>query len=340
MIPHNRPTIGKEEKKAVERVLNSGWLAQGKEVEQFENEFCDYLGLPYGCAIAISSGTAALYLTLWYLGAEDYHVNIPVYTCSAVRNAVRMANSEEYYSDCIKHSVNIDIKKTRSKITIVPYMYGIPFDITKIKKQEKDYIIEDCSQSLGAKVKDICVGLNGFFGVYSFYATKLITSGGQGGMIVSKNKAAIDVLKDYRNFDMKCDKKSRFNFQMTDIQAAIGREQLKKLPQFLSRREEIFQMYKNERLKLIDSNNKIIKPVRYRAIIRTENIEHSNHIINELNKNNIKAIIPIEEKELLDNLENYPNAYKLTQTTVSLPIYPTLRDEEIEKVIKVVKNCL
>jgi perosamine synthetase len=340
MIPHNRPTIGKEEKQAVERVLNSGWLAQGKEVEQFENEFCDYLGLPRGCAVAVSSGTAGLYLALWYLSAEDYHVNIPVYTCSAVRNAIRMENSEEYYSDCTKHSVNIDIKRTRSKITIIPYMYGIPFDITKIKKQEKDYIIEDCSQSLGAKVKNIFVGLNGFFGVYSFYATKLITTGGQGGMIVSKNKKAIDVLKDYRDFDMRCDKKSRFNFQMTDIQAAIGREQLKKLPQFLNRREEIFQTYKNAGLKLIDNNNKKFKPVRYRAIIRTEDIKQSNYIIDKLNKNNINTIIPIEEKELLDNPENYPNAYKLTQTTVSLPIYPTLKDEEVNKIIKVVKNCL
>lgn len=339
MILHNRPTIGREEKRAVKKVLNSGWLAQGREVEAFENEFCDYIGLPCDHAVAVSSGTAALYLTLWFLGAKVYYTNIPVYTCSAVRNAIRMEDGSEIYSDCATDSVNIDIKKTKSKITIIPYMYGIPFDITKIEKDKKDYIIEDCSQSLGAKVNNIYVGLNGFLGIYSFYATKLITTG-QGGMIVSRNKIIIDILKNYINFDMKNDNKKRFNFQMTDLQASIGREQLKKLPKFLNRREEIFQMYKNAGFNLIDIDNKNLKPVRYRAIIRTENIKHSEYIINQLNKNNIKSIIPIQEKELLDNPENYPNAYKLTQTTVSLPIYPSLKNREVEKIIKVVKNCL
>ena len=220
----------------------------------------------------------------------------------------------------------------KESIAIIPHMYGIPVDVTKIQNMN---IIEDCAQSLGAKINGISVGLYGNAGIFSFYATKLMTSGGHGGMYVSKDKKLVDRVRDYREFDYRHDQKKRFNFQMTEIQAAIGREQLKKLPKFLERREEIFQKYKKAGLELLDvgENQNHLSPVRYRAVIKTE---EPNKIIKTLESVGVKAIVPTEDWELLGKHELLPNAVKLSRKTVSLPIYPTLTDQGIDIILSAI----
>jgi len=334
MISHNRPTLGKEEIHAAKRIITSGWLAQGEEVRRFENEFCQYLGLPIGHTVAVSSGTAALFLALWALNAENKIVSFPVYVCSAVRNAVAMARAKEHLVDVARNSPNIDleiINKEKPHIVIIPHLYGIPVDI-KCSKGIK--IIEDCCHSLGAVVDGKSTGLKGDLGIFSFFSTKLITTGGQGGMVASKNKHFIEAIRDYREFDCRDDYKKRFNFQMTDLQAAIGREQLRKLPKFLKRREKIFKMYKDADLELLDVNEKgkyKFTPVRYRSILKSD---HPKALIKQLFKNNIKAIIPIEDWELLGDSSLFPNALKLARETVSIPCYPSLTNREVEKIVE------
>jgi perosamine synthetase len=333
MIPHNKPTIGIEEELAALRVLRSGLLSQGSEVESFENEFCNFVGLPKGHAVAVSSGTAALYLALWVLEGDKKIISFPGYVCSALRNATNMIGGNEEIIDVKKESPNIKFEEIKKEsIVIAPHMYGIPIDVTQI---ENNNIIEDCAQSLGAKINGISVGLHGNAGIFSFYATKLITSGGHGGMYVSKDKKLVDRVRDYREFDYRHDQKKRFNFQMTEIQAAIGREQLKKLPKFLERREEIFQKYKKNGLELLDveRNQNHISPVRYRAVIKTG---EPNKIIKSLESVGVKAIVPTEDWELLGKHELLPNAVELSRKTVSLPIYPTLTDEEIDIILSAI----
>ena len=333
MIPHNKPTIGIEEELAALRVLRSGLLSQGSEIESFENEFCDFIGLPKGHAVAVSSGTAALYLALWILEADKKIISFPGYVCSALRNATNMIGGNEEIIDIKKESPNIKFEKIKKEsIVIAPHMYGIPVDVTKIENRD---IIEDCAQSLGAKINGISVGLHGNAGIFSFYATKLMTSGGHGGMYVSKDKKLVDRVKDYREFDYRHDQKKRFNFQMTEIQAAIGREQLKKLPKFLERREEIFQKYKKAGLELLDvgENQNHLSPVRYRAVIKTE---EPNKIIKSLESVGVKAIVPTEDWELLGKHELLPNAVELSRKTVSLPIYPTLTDQGIDIILSAI----
>ena len=333
MIPHNKPTIGTEEELAALRVLRSGLLSQGSEIESFENEFCDFVGLPKGHAVAVSSGTAALYLALWILEADKKIISFPGYVCSALRNATNMIGGNEEILDIKKESPNIKFEGIKKEsIAIIPHMYGIPVDVTKIQNMN---IIEDCAQSLGAKINGISVGLHGNAGIFSFYATKLITSGGHGGMYVSKNKKLVDRVRDYREFDYRHDQKKRFNFQMTEIQAAIGREQLKKLPKFLERREEIFQKYKKAGLELLDvgENQNHLSPVRYRAVIKTE---EPNKIIKTLESVGVKAIVPTEDWELLGKHELLPNAVELSRKTVSLPIYPTLTDQGIDIILSAI----
>ena len=334
MIPHNKLALGKEEERAALGVIRSGWLAQGLQVKGFEDEFCQFLDLPHGHSVAVSNGTAALFLALWVLNAKNKTVAFPVYVCSAIRNAVSMVGAKESLVDVAEGSPNVDLETIRKifpNIVIVPHMYGIPIDINVL---EGIHIIEDCCQSLGATVDGKATGLIGDLGIFSFYATKLMTSGGQGGMVVSKNKAIVDAIRDYREFDMRRDSKKRFNFQMTDLQAAIGREQLRKLPTLLERREEIFNRYKDSGLTLLDingENHKRIMPVRYRAVLKTKCPEK---IIKSLDHFGVKAIVPIEDWELLGKPYLFPFALKLTKETVSLPVYPSLINSEIDIILE------
>jgi len=332
MIPHNLPTIGIEEEVAALRVLRSKQLSQDQEVELFENEFCDYLGLPHGSAVALSNGTSSLFMALETLEAKGKKILFPGYVCAALRHAVSMAGGIENTVDVEPNSPNLDmnaIKQNLPDISIIPHMYGIPIQI----EVDDTMIIEDCCQALGAKVKNKMVGLQGDVAIFSFYATKLMTSGGQGGMFVSKNQEYVDAVRDYREFDYRNDSKTRFNFKMTDLQAAIGREQLKKLPDFLKRREEIFQYYKKAGLDLLDvpeEKNGILEPVRFRAILKTEN---PRHVIKSLDSIDVRAIVPTEDWELLGPQTSFPNGLKLSRETVSLPIYPSLTNEDLDHVL-------
>ena len=328
MIVHNKPTIGRQEQQAVFKVLDSGYITQGIEVERFENEFCDFLGLPQRHAVAVSSGTSALFMALWSLKAKKKSIAMPVYVCSSLRNAVAMVQAKEVLIDNAVDSPNIclnQLQNSNADIAIVPHMFGLPNEIQNIKDID---VIEDCAQSLGASIDNKKTGLIGKVCIFSFYVTKLMTSGGQGGMFVSKDKNLVDKVRDYREFDCRRDKKHRFNFQMTDLQASIGRVQLKQLPIFLERRQEIFAMYKESGLDLIASENNA--SVHYRAVIR---INNPAEVKDKLLKQSIKTIIPIEDWELLDDGSKYRNSYNLTQTTLSLPIYPSLTNEDVLNIV-------
>ena len=333
-IPHNRPTLGLDERRAAERVLESGWVAQGTEVEAFENEMCVYLGLPEGHAVAVSSGTAALFLAIWVTGAKGGSVACPVYACSALVNAIRLTGSEPQFVDVAKDSPNADVEalnRSNAPIAIVAHMFGLPIDMPRVEKRT---VIEDCAQALGSRVRGRPVGTDGSVAIFSFYASKILTSGGQGGMLVSADSSLIAAARDFREFDCRNDRKQRFNIQMTDLQAAIGREQLKKISWFVGRRAEIFELYKKAGLDLVDTSIQS-EPVRYRTVLRTQS-PHS--VIEALARNGIKAIVPVEDWELLADPEEFPNAKHFSKNTVSLPTYPLLRDEDVLRIIDVLNG--
>jgi len=335
MILHNKPTLGAEEEEAAKRVISSGDLVKGKELESFENEFCEFIGLPKGHAIAVSSGSNALFLSLWILGAKNKKISFPGYVCSALHHSVRMIGGSECLIDVSKNSPNVDLlqlKNSNSEISIIPHMFGIPIDLSGL---DKNKIIEDCCQSIGAKVNDRYVGLTGKIGIFSFYATKLMTSGGQGGMIICKDSDIINSIRKFLDYDVMRDEYPRFNFQMTDLQAAIGREQLKKLPNFLLLREKIFNKYKKAGLNLLDvpdEDKDKLTPVRYRALLKCKNPQK---MVKKLSSNGIKSIVPMEG--WMDRT-HFPNAFSLTTEYVSLPIYPLLSDDDVDFIISKIKE--
>jgi perosamine synthetase len=348
MIPHNKPTIGKEEIRAVEKVLKSEWIAEGNEVKEFEDSLCQYLGWKPGHAIAFSSGTAALYVVLISLDIkDDDEVITSTYVCSAVLNAIYLARAKPILVDINDADFNISFEETKKKINsktkaiIVPHIFGIPADVNKFLKLGIP-IIEDCAQAIGAKLNGKHLGIFGKVAIFSFYASKVLTTG-YGGMVFSKDKNFIEKVRDYREFDCRKEYKPRFNFQMSDFQAAMGRVQLKKLPSFLKKRKKIADEY----YKILppervwppkDTGNK--KPNFYRFLVRTDKAKK---IKDFLEKREIKTIIPIETYELLhrylgQNPHNFPISENVAKTTLSLPIYPSLTNLEIKKIKSALKE--
>lgn len=338
-IPHNKPTLDKSEIQAVEEVIKSGWIVQGERVKEFENLICRFANLPDSHAVAVSNGTSALYLALKVLevGVGD-EVIIPTYVCSALLNAVNMVGSKAVLADVEEQDFNIDRNQVFSKINgntkaiIVPHIFGVPADIIEIKKLGIP-LIEDCAQALGAKVYDKNIGVFGDIAVFSFYATKVITTG-QGGMLVSNDPKYVEKAKDYINFDCRENYYPRFNFQMTDIQAAMGIAQFSKLETFLEKRRIIAEGYKSVCQKKgwnfqAPKSEDFIQNW-YRFVL---NIEpgYLGKLKEFLKSKDVGSIIPIENWELLHyylklDPDEFKTAESLSKSALSLPIYPELVD--------------
>lgn len=338
MIPHNRPTLGFPEIQATQHVLESGWVAQGPEVASFEQDICEYLGIDNGHAVALSSGTAALFMALWALGARGKRVAIPAYSCAALNNAVTMCGGIPEPMDVDVDSPNIDLKKAISggaDIAVLAHMFGIPRDLDATLLAIP--VVEDCAQALGTRLNGRPVGLSGTIGIFSFYATKMITSGGQGGMLVSRDKGLVEAVRDFREFDCRHDRNPRFNFQMTDLHAAVGRAQLARLGYFRLRRDEIYERYSVAGLPLWpDMLPTTVEPNRYRALIRSSSPDQT---ISRLAENHIRAICPIEDWELLGDAKYFPRAHALSRTLVSLPIYPSLALDDVKRIAEVAMDA-
>jgi len=262
-----------------------------------------------------------------------------------------MSGAKPVIVDIDKIDFNItynEIKKKineKTKVIIVPHTFGVPADIINIKKFGIP-IIEDCAQSLGSKINNIHVGLFGDIGIYSFYASKVITTG-NGGMLFSKNLENIENVKDYRDFDGRKIYYPRFNFQMTDIQAAMGIIQLNKLNQFLKNRKRIAEIYikicQEKGWNFQKSKNKNFIPNWYRFVLKADT-DFILRLKGDLLNLGIKCIIPIEDWELLSNYlklnsNDFKNSEFIAKSTLSLPIFPDLvKDKNFKKLKDVLRN--
>jgi perosamine synthetase len=345
MIPHSQPTISEDEIKAVARILQSGMLVQGTEVKNFEEKMCQFIGLSH--ASAVSSGSAALFLILKALeiGPGD-KVALPAYVCTAPLNCIFQAGAEPLLVDIKTDGYNISTQDLMKKINrktkaiILPHMFGQPADIDSVLTSGIP-LIEDCAMSLGATFKGKMTGSFGFASVFSFYATKVITTG-EGGMVLSNSAEFIKKIKDLRSYDEKDSYKIRYNFKMTDIQAAIGQVQLKQLPQFIERRREIAALYNKEFSSLnitLPRESDHIKAIYFRYVIRKA--DHMLQTMEKLNKKGIGAKRPVfKPLNHYLKLANFPNTDRAFEQSISIPLYPSLNDNDIKKIIREVKGAL
>ena len=346
IIPHSKPFLGIEEIKAVSSLLRSGQISNGEKVSKFERAFANFIGDKNG--VAVNSGTAAIHLSLLALGVgKGDEVIIPSFVCSALLNAVNYVSGKPVIVDVRKDTFNIDPEEVKKAITkktkaiIVPHLFGLAANIEPLLKLGVS-VIEDCAQSIGALYKGELTGSLAPISVFSFYTTKVICTG-EGGMVLSNNSKLLNRIRDLREYDKKADFKTRFNYKMTDLQASIGIEQLKKLPDFIKKRRLIAEVYnrelKNSGLEL-PVEPKGYKHIYYRYVVNSKRPEEID--LKFFHERGVYCERPVDKPlhKYIKTSNKFPVTKSFEKTAISVPIYPALKDEEIERILKVFKKVL
>jgi len=341
-ISHNRVLITDSDRLAIDNVLTSGWIAEGKVVKDLEGDFVNCLG--GGKACAVSSGTAALFLALRGLGiGRGDHVAVPSYSCAALLNAIYMLDAEPLVVDVRLDDFTINVENLLTdyghiRACIAVHCFGASADVSALCERGI-LTVEDCCQSLGGPQ-----GLIGDVAVFSFYATKIIT-GGQGGLLWDETGGVAESARDFREYDGRKSYFPRFNFQMTDISAALIRSQLRRIDQILKRRREIRHAYIDVLPNGLTVQSGLDDPniLPYRFVIRTASETQRNSLLHHLKARGVSTIIPIEGFELLHRYlkldpKQFPNSESLAKTALSLPLYPDLLDTEINRVVESLKS--
>ena len=350
MIQIASPQIGKEERDAVDRVLRSGIIAQGPEVAKFEEEFAKACGVKY--AVAACNGTTAGHLVMLAsgLGPGDEVITTP-FTFFATASVVIMAGAKPVFVDVEDDGFCLDPKKVEAAITdrtkaIHPvHLYGELSDMPsflKICEKHNLLLIEDSAQAHCANSWDGNAGSFGKAGWFSFYPTKNMTTS-EGGMITTNDEEFANKCKVIRAHGMTAQYQHTefgYNYRMTDISAAIGREQLKKLSKFNSRRREIAEIYNSELSDLVVTPKNRRGHVFHQYTIRTEKRDQLKEFLFD-RKINTGIYYP----SLLFNypsMEAYksicPNAEILIKEVLSLPVHPALSDSDVFEVISSIKE--
>lgn len=350
-------TIKEEIDNAITEVFNSSQFILGKQVEEFEKEFANYIGAKY--AIGVGSGTEALHLALVAIGIKegDEVITVPntaIFTISAIT----FANAKPVFVDIEKNFYTIDVQKIEDAITkntrvILPvHIYGQCSDMDEIMKIAKRYnlkVIEDSCQAHGAEYKNKKAGSIGDLGCFSFYPTKNLGAYGDGGIIVTNNPELTERLKMLRNggqIKRYYHKIKGFNSRLDEIQAAILRVKLKYLDKWNNSRREKALLYNQ-----LITNEKIAKPVEasygkhifHLYVVKTnERDKFQEYLKNNGIQTLIHYPIPLHLQEAYEYLGfkkgKYPVTEEIANTILTLPMFPELSNKEIEYISEVINN--
>ena len=254
-IPIARPAIGEEEVAAAARVLRSGWVMQGPEVEAFEGEFAAYLGAAHACAV--TSGTAALHLALLAVGVKaGDEVLTASHSFIATANSIRLCGAEPRFVDIDPQTLNLDVRLVEAAITarttaiLGVHQLGMPCDLealSDIASRRGLTLVEDAACAAGSEIRwrDRWQRIgrpHGALACFSFHPRKLITTG-EGGMITTTN-AALDARVRALRQHIGVAGMTPLNYRLTDLQAAVGRVQLTRLPRLLAERRSLVDAYR------------------------------------------------------------------------------------------------
>ena len=351
-IPVSKPQIGLAERRAVDRVLKSGFLAQGPEVEAFEAEFSNVAVDGRPC-VAVNSGTSALHLGLLAAGiGPGDEVIVPSFTFAATANAVAMTGATPVFVDISLDDFCIDPQAVEAAVSpktaaVMPvHLYGHPASmhrIMEIAARHKLAVLEDAAQAHLATLKGQKVGTFGMFAAFSLYPTKNMTSG-EGGMVSVQDEDLARKIRLLRNQGMEKQYENEvvgLNNRMTDVHAAIGRVQLKKLEKWTAKRR-LHAKY------LMGSLKGVITPTP------GPDVEHSFHQFTvRVTRQRDRVAINLRERfgvgtgvyypipsHLLPALRGFPTVGPMTQTStaaetvLSLPVHPGLRPTELARIAR------
>ncbi len=383
MIPYGKQNISNEDIEAVKDVLSSDFLTQGPVVPKFEDSVRKYVDCNF--AYATNSATSALHIACLSIGLTKGDIlwtspnsfvassNCALY-CGAKVDFVDICL--DTYNICInsleEKLVTAKKENRLPKILIPVHLSGNPCDMKKIKSLSDEYgfkIIEDASHAIGAKYDDLPVGNCKYSDicVFSFHPVKIITTG-EGGMAVTNNEDLAKKLELYRSHGITRNRDMMesdlgpwyyeqlllgFNYRMTDIQAALGCSQLKRIDNFIIRRHAIASNY-NDLLKdlpiVLPQENLNSYSSLHLYIIRLK--------LNEINKTHKEVFLAIKKREIGINLHyipihmhpyyqslgfkkgDFPNSEKYASESISIPIFPQLSEKLQNDVVKAIKDSL
>ena len=337
------------ENAALEALRNESFVG-GESVSNFEEEFAKYTGTKY--AVSVNSGNSALQISLMSLGISDKSkVITPTNSFIASANCIRMVNAQPILSDIDSRDGCIDVSSVTEKAdAIIPvHIYGNPCDFDSVKslaEEQKIPIIEDACQAHGAIFKGKKVGNLSDVGCFSFYPTKNMTVGGDGGMATTNNEEIALKIKSIRDNGRKTKNefdKLGFTMRLNTVNAAIGRIQLKHLDEKNSRRREIVGIYRKKLAEdCILPENINGKSVYHQIVIKHEKRDE---IRKKLTENEIGSAIyyekPIHMQEIYQEYGlTLPNSEKFSKEIMSLPSYPSLTDEQVEIIAECVNKII
>ena len=375
-IPYSTQWIDKDDIKAVTEVLKSDWITQGPKIAEFESAIARYVGAKFG--VAVNSGTSALLSACFAAGIKkDDEVITTPYTFSASANCFVWLGATPVFVDIEEKTLNINAKKIEKAVTkktkaiLTVDFAGAPCkydEILKIAKKHNLVVIDDAAHALGSQYRDKKLGTIVDLTCFSFHPVKTITTG-EGGMMVTNSEKFYQKLLLFRNHGITKDEKFLtkneggwyyemrqlgLNFRFTDIQAALGFSQLKKIEKFIERRREIVEIYNKA-----FANLPVILPFEpentksawhlYPIRLKLEKLKVTRRkIFEELQKAGLGVQVhyipihlqPYYMKTFGTKAADFPIAEKAYQEEISLPLYPKMTNSQINYVIKTFTKIL
>jgi perosamine synthetase len=368
MIPLTKPFTDDSEANAVRDVLRSGWLAHGPNCQKLEEMFSDYIGVKH--SVCVNSCTSALHLAVMSLGITG-EVIVPSFTFVATANAVVTAGAKPVFADITEDTCNIDPVDIEKKITprtqaIIPVHYaGHPADmdeIMRIAKKHKLFVIEDSAECIGGEFGGRRAGSIGDVGCFSFFPTKNMTTG-EGGMVTTNNDSVTSKVKTLKAHGISTETHERekkekpwfraatmagFNFRMSDVCAAIGVEQMKKLEKMNSMRIESAGLLSE----LLEGSG-VESPVTRKGCrhvfqmytIKLPSGSDRTKFINKLKELGVQASVHFDPPV---HLQPYYESWKaklpvtedVYERIVTLPMYAGMSKDDVKKVAASVKSAM
>ena len=352
MIPAARPEIGQEERDAVDRVMRSGMLAQGPEVAAFETEFSEIVGGAH--SVAVNSGTSALHMAFVAAGiGRGDEVIVPSFSFAATANAVALAGATPIFVDIEKDYFSMNPAAVEAAITprtraIMPvHLYGHPalmVELSAIAAKHDLLVFEDAAQAHAASVDGIPVGNWGTAGSFSFYPTKNMTSG-EGGMITTSSDELARLARVLRNQGMERRYENEvvgFNTRMTDIHAAIGRVQLRKLADWTAQRQENAKFFN-------DNLTGVVTPPTAEGSVHVYH-QYTIRVVDQDRDAFAEALTargigtgvyyptPIHRLPSFKLDLDLPVTEEVATQALSLPVYPSLTQQERDTIVEAVND--